>query len=131
MKKVSKLNLINKINSKSATIGIYGLGYIGLPLALRFVELDFKVIGFDINKEKISRLKKGESYISHIKSSQINKAINKSFLVTHNYSLTKKVDVLIICVPTPLTKFREPDLSYVIKTMNSIVNYIKRDRYCL
>ena len=91
-----KKKLINKINKKTSIIGIFGLGYIGLPLALRFSEAGFKVIGFDIDNDKIIKLKKGESYIDYIKSSQIVKSLKKNFEITSDFSLSNEVDALIL-----------------------------------
>lgn len=116
---------IEKFNSKSATIGIVGLGYVGLPLALRFSEEGYKVVGFDIDPEKVSRLRDGGSYIEHIPSSGVAKAIQRGFSPTTDFAHVRDVDAVILCVPTPLNKFREPDLSYVLKTTETIVPYLR------
>lgn len=121
-----KKKLINKINKKTSIIGIFGLGYIGLPLALRFSEAGFKVIGFDIDKNKIKKLNKGESYIDYIKSSQIIKLLKKKFEITSNFSRSNEVDALILCVPTPLKKNQKPDLSFVINTVNMLIPYLRK-----
>ena len=107
---LNKKKLINKIKSKKAIVSIIGMGYVGLPLALRFAEMDYQVICIDKDESKINHLKKGTSYINHIKNSKIKKNI-KSLKPTSDFSLLKNSDVIIICVPTPLTINREPDIS--------------------
>lgn len=120
------LQLVNKLKSKSGTIGIVGLGYVGLPLALRFAEEGFKVVGFDIDPSKVDMVNRGESYIEHISSSLISKAIKKHLTATTDYAKVSEVDAIILCVPTPLNSFREPDLSFVMNTMESIVPYLRK-----
>ena len=121
-----KNELIKKINKKTARIGIFGLGYVGLPLAIRYAEENFKVIGFDIDLNKIKQLNKKNSYIDYIKSSTISKYINKNLQVTNDFSLSKDADALIICVPTPLRKNKKPDLSFIIKTIKKLQPYLRR-----
>lgn len=118
--------VIEKFNSKSAVIGIVGLGYVGLPLALRFSEEGYKVIGFDIDPDKVSRLRDGKSYIEHIPSKAVSEAIQRQFSPTTDFAHIKDVDAVILCVPTPLNKYREPDLSYVLNTTDSIVPYLRK-----
>ncbi|BBH54053.1 nucleotide sugar dehydrogenase [Fluviispira sanaruensis] len=120
--------LIDKINENKAVIGIIGLGYVGLPLALRFVEENFSVIGFDIDEDKINNLNNGKSYIEHISSSLISNAIEKSFIATSNYAKIMDTDILIICVPTPLSKQREPDLTYILNTIETILPYLHKNQ---
>ncbi|MBI3194420.1 MAG: nucleotide sugar dehydrogenase [Ignavibacteriae bacterium] len=122
---LAKKTIIDKINSKEAIIGVIGLGYVGLPLTLRFVEQGFQTRGFDIDQYKVSKVNMGESYISHINKSKITQAILTNRLkATVSFEEIQTVDVIIICVPTPLNKYREPDLSYVINTLNSIIPYL-------
>tara|TARA_B100000242_G_scaffold285944_1_gene250965 strand:+ start:5664 stop:6974 length:1311 start_codon:yes stop_codon:yes gene_type:complete len=122
-----KNQLINLIDKKKAKIGIVGLGYVGLPLALSFLDNGFDVIGFDIDKSKIRQINLGESYIKHIPSNKIRKSIkSKKFIPTLDFSLISEVDVIIICVPTPLTKYRDPDLSFILSTMASIKPFLKK-----
>ena len=97
----------------------------GLPLAIRFIESGFKVLGLDKDKEKIKKIKLGQSYISTIDSSEIEKCQKLGFEVTNDSSKTEKIDVFIICVPTPLNKYRDPDLSYVVDSIKSIKPYLK------
>ena len=113
--------LNNKIESKQAKIGIIGMGYVGLPLALEFAESDFNVTGFDIDKNKIPFLNEGKSYIKHIGSERIKNLVEKNkFIATNNFKELENQDILIICVPTPLNKYREPDLSYIENTAKTI-----------
>jgi len=114
-----------KFSNKEATIGILGLGYVGLPLVLRFSEVGFKVIGFDIDISKIESLNKGISYIKNIADVSIEKARESGFFPTADFSKIQDVDAVIICVPTPLNKYREPDLSYVINTFEAVLPYLK------
>ena len=126
MKKLHKNKLIQKILKKEAVIGIYGLGYVGLPLALRFSDVGFKVVGFDIDEKKISSVNNGISYINDIKNIFISSALEKGFQATSDFSETQNVDVIIVCVPTPLKNKTEPDLSYVIDTTKMILPFFKK-----
>lgn len=121
-------NLINKIQDKSAVIGIYGLGYVGLPLAIRYAECGYKVIGFDIDQTKIDSIKDGKTYIKHIPDSDIQSLNNHQFIGTTDFSKTRDVDALIICVPTPLDKYRIPDLSFVTMTVDAALPYIRSEQ---
>ena len=121
-----KHSLIEKMNSKTATIGIIGLGYVGLPLGLLYAKIGYKVVGFDIDPEKVDCLKQGKTYIEHIDVSTLKGAYDrKTFLPTTDFSKIQDVDAVILCVPTPLDDYREPDLSYVIGSMDSILPYLK------
>jgi len=121
-----KNQLLSRINDKIAVIGIVGLGYVGLPLALRFIEAGYHVVGFDIDQVKINILKSGKSYIKNIPSPLILNAIKKNlFKVTIDFSKAVKVDALIICVPTPLNKYREPNLHFIINTVNSLLPFLR------
>ncbi len=117
--------LIEKLNNKSAIIGIVGLGYVGLPLMLRYTEVGYKVLGLDIDPSKVEMLNQGKSYIEHIPSSVISCAVEKGFEATTDFSRSTQADALIICVPTPLNKYREPDLSFVTDTTDSLVPYLR------
>jgi UDP-N-acetyl-D-glucosamine dehydrogenase len=121
-----KTKLIEKLNNKTATIGIFGLGYIGLPLVIRFAEIGYKVIGFDIDQTKVDLLKHGKSYIKHILVKQILTSVQNGFEATTDFTRALEVDTLILCVPTPLNKYREPDLSFVTDTTDSIVPFLKK-----
>jgi len=118
--------LINKFESREGLIGIVGMGYVGLPLVLRYVEQGFKVVGFDVDNTKIEALNRGDSYIKHIKGERIQRAVESGkFSATADFSQAAGVDCLLICVPTPLTKHREPDLSYVQSTIKSMLSYLR------
>jgi len=121
------MNLISKIENKDAIIAIVGLGYVGIPLALIYVEAGFKVVGIDIDKEKVNSLNNGLSYIEHIKSNRIKSAISSGFKATSDFAVIKNVDAVIICVPTPLNTYREPDLSFVLNTTRALVPFLKND----
>lgn len=119
--------LIEKFNSKTAVVGIVGLGYVGLPLMLRYVEAGYKVLGIDIDEDKVSSLNNGKSYIAHISSEKIQQALQTGdFLSTTDFSQSVQADALILCVPTPLNKYREPDLSFVLNTTDSLVPYLRK-----
>ena len=116
-----------KIKLKEATIGIVGLGYVGLPLAQAFCRQGIKVIGFDIDQEKIVLINKGRSYIRHISDDVIQKMLSDKLLdVTTDFSKIKEVDAIIICVPTPLSKHREPDLGPVLNTGKVISQHLQK-----
>ena len=120
------MDLLNKIKNRRATVGVIGLGYVGLPLIIEFGKAGFKVIGFDSDADKIRSLYGGRSYIKHIPSREI-KALNKNgrFSATTDFSLLSDTDCIVVCVPTPLTKHREPDLSYVLKTTETIAKHLR------
>jgi UDP-N-acetyl-D-glucosamine dehydrogenase len=121
------MDLIKSIRAKEAEVGIIGLGYVGLPLVIRFCEENFKVLGFDIDPKKVRGLNRGESYIKHIPSERIRRLKDgKLFEATSDYSRLKEVDCIIICVPTPLKKNKEPDLSYIEKTSDAIAKYLRK-----
>ena len=109
-----------KIQSKDAAIGIIGIGYVGLPLATRFSQEGFVVTGFDIDDEKVNLLNAGKSYIKHINVLDISAMANDGFRATSNFSKIAEVDVIIICVPTPLGVHAEPDLSFIHGTLENI-----------
>jgi UDP-N-acetyl-D-glucosamine dehydrogenase len=117
--------LLAKIKSHEAVIGVVGLGYVGLPLVLRFHEVGFRVIGFDIDSSKVEALNAGRSYIEHISAELVAAMSAQGFEATTDFSRASEPDVLILCVPTPLNKHREPDLSFVIDTTDSLVPYLR------
>ena len=121
-----KQELIRKLHDKNAVIGIVGLGYVGIPLAIRYSDAGYKVLGFDIDAEKIEKISAAKTYIKHIPDEAIKSAVNKGFEVTTDFSRATEADSLILCVPTPLDLHREPDLSYVLDTMDSLVPYLKK-----
>lgn len=120
-----KDQLIGNLKQKKATIGIVGLGYVGLPLMMRYSEVGYRVLGFDIDAEKVKKLNCGESYIEHIQSAAIAAARSRGFEATADFSRCAEADALIICVPTPLTRHREPDISYIVGTMESLAPHLR------
>lgn len=117
--------LIKKLKHKSALIGILGLGYVGQPLLLRYSELGYKVIGFDVDEGKVQNLNSGHSKIAHIDDARIQGAVNAGFEATTDFTRVAECDALILCVPTPLNKYREPDMSYVVNTTDMMKPYLR------
>ncbi len=122
---MDKNSLIERLHNKSAIVGIIGLGYVGLPLALRFSKVGYKVIGIDIDEEKVNCLNQGKSYLEHIAEERVKTAVEYHLQASCDFSNASECDALILCVPTPLTKCREPDLSYILKTIESILPHIR------
>lgn len=119
--------LLEKIKTREAAIGVIGLGYVGLPLVIEFCKAGFFVTGLDIDQKKIDLLSQGKSYIKHIPDESIRLlANNKKFQEATDFSLVKKLDCILICVPTPLEKNRDPDMSYIISTAREIAPYITK-----
>ncbi len=118
-------DLIARLDRKQAVIGIIGMGYVGLPLSLRFAEAGYHVIGLDIDKEKTEKLNRGESYIEHVHADRVAAARSGRFEASADIARVNEADAIIICVPTPLNQYREPDLSYVINTTESILPHLK------
>ncbi len=119
--------LEKKIKAKEAYIGIIGLGYVGLPLLKTFLASGFRVLGFDIDPKKIKTLNQGRSYIKHVSTKELKKYIKeRKFQATSNFKNLNKVDVIIICVPTPLDVYRNPDLTFVMNTTEVISENLKK-----
>src|SRR5690554_3924666 len=109
-----KTSLLNKISSNSETVGIIGLGYVGLPLAVNFAEAGVKTIGFDKNPQKVDSINHGKNYIEDIRDAVLKEVVDKVALsATTDFTRMAECDALIIAVPTPLDKFRKPDMSYI------------------
>ena len=121
----TKQTLITKLQNKTAIIGIIGLGYVGLPLSLRYAEAGYKVIGFDIDPNKAEQLNNGKSYIKHFGNEMVQIANKAGFEATTDFSRIAQADALIICVPTPLKEHREPDISFVTDTMDSLLPHMR------
>ncbi|MDB9309556.1 nucleotide sugar dehydrogenase [Aphanizomenon sp. CS-733/32] len=122
-----KEQIIEKIKNKKAVIGVIGLGYVGLPLSLRFVEMGFKVLGFDIDLRKVQKLNRGETYIKHISQETVYTAWKTGrFTATNQFEQVNETDALIICLPTPLGKHQEPDLSFIHSTIQSLLPYLRQ-----
>lgn len=122
------MEIIQKLKAKQATIGIVGLGYVGLPLMLRYNDIGFKVIGIDIDQKWVGLLNSGKSKIEHIPHEAIAKARASGFEATTDFARATECDALLLCVPTPLNKYREPDLSYVLSTVNALQPHLRESQ---
>jgi UDP-N-acetyl-D-glucosamine dehydrogenase len=124
----NRINLLKKkIQNKEAIIGVVGLGYVGLPLAITFARKGFNVIGIDISEGRVNSINKGVSYISDVTNDELKKIMKgRKLKVTTNFSAVKKLDTVIICVPTPLRKNKKPDMSYIKKAVGKIKNNIQK-----
>ncbi|MEP4484848.1 MAG: nucleotide sugar dehydrogenase [Halioglobus sp.] len=122
---IHKDTLLSALNNKGAVIGIIGLGYVGLPLSLRYAEAGYSVLGFDIDQAKADNISAGTSYFSHIPDAKVEHAAANGFEATTDFSRASEVDALILCVPTPLNEQREPDLSFVTGTMDELVPHLR------
>jgi UDP-N-acetyl-D-glucosamine dehydrogenase len=118
-------DFVQKIDNRQAHIGIVGMGYVGLPLALLFSEAGFSVTGYDIDSKKVDALNSGKSYIARIPSTELKLARDRRFSATADYANISSMDVVIICVPTPLDDHHGPDLSYVVGTVKSIAPHLR------
>ncbi|HZR40383.1 MAG TPA: nucleotide sugar dehydrogenase [Ktedonobacteraceae bacterium] len=117
--------LIEKISSRSLRVGVIGLGYVGLPLATTFADAGFRVTGFDVDQRKVDLANKGESYISDIESSELQKLIDAGRLqFTTDFAALEDIDAVSICVPTPLGKTRDPDISYILSATRSVKDHL-------
>ncbi|MBF0300841.1 MAG: nucleotide sugar dehydrogenase [Oligoflexia bacterium] len=123
------MKFLEKIKTKEIKVGIIGLGYVGLPLAIEFAKAGYEVLGVDICESKIEQLKKGESYILDVKSSDVQEYIIRrgNFRVSSSYELLKSADTISITVPTPLRKTKDPDISFIVSSMDSLIPVL-RDR---
>ena len=120
-----KEKLINKIEDKSAHVAILGLGYVGLPLAVVFAEIGFKVTGIDPVSSKVDAIQRGESYVLDVSSEQVAKLVRAGRLcATTDFSVLKEVDAVSICVPTPLRQTGDPDLSFVASAADALAQYV-------
>ena len=118
-----KKQLLKKIDNKKAKVGIVGLGYVGLPLAKLFSRKKFEVIGFEVDKSKVIKLKEGKSYINHINNKKI--AREKNLLATWDFKIINHVDIIILCLPTPVNVNKTPNLSYIKKALINIKSHLK------
>ena len=119
------MSLINKINDRSAKIGVIGLGYVGLPLAIEFVKTGYQVVGIDVDENKINFIKKGENYIKDVNNDDLKNAVKSNNLIaTSKYDSVDKLDAISICVPTPLNKEKNPDISFIVSVMEKIKNHL-------
>lgn len=122
------MKLIEKLQSRQAIIGIVGLGYVGIPLAVRFSNVGFKVLGFDIDEGRVHALNAAKSPIAHIPPENIARIVKDGFEATADFARIPEADAIIICVPTPLSKHREPDLSFIVGTMDAISLHLRADQ---
>ena len=121
---MSKAALLEKINRREAVLSVIGLGYVGLPLAVEFAREGYRVIGVDVVKEKVRLLNDGISYIPDVSSDDVADLVGRGLLsATDDYSVLREVDAISICVPTPLRKTRDPDMSYIIAAADEIARY--------
>lgn len=121
-----KQQILQKISDNTEVVGIIGLGYVGLPLAVNFAEAGIKVIGFDKSEVKVNKINSGENYIKDIRDALLREVVDRVKLeATTDFSKMKECDALIICVPTPLDKFRKPDMSYIEAACSDIGRYMK------
>ncbi len=121
-----KQQLLSKIAENKEVVGVIGLGYVGLPLAVNFAEAGIKVIGFDKNQEKVDKINHGDNYIKDIRDAVLREVVEKVALIaTTDFSRIKECDALLICVPTPLDRFRKPDMHYITDSCTEIGRYMK------
>jgi UDP-N-acetyl-D-glucosamine dehydrogenase len=122
------LDLLTKIERAQARVGIVGLGYVGLPLAMEFVRAGFEVTGIDLDPQKLEAIHEGRSYIRDVSDKTLKSAVSKKrFHATCDYSVVRDLDTVSICVPTPLRKTKDPDISYVVDSINRIKDHLHRD----
>ena len=116
--------LKEKIQSKTARVGIVGLGYVGLPLAVEFANAGFTVTGIDVLESKVEGLNRGESHVQDVPSAEIGKYVGrKQFRATTDFSVVRDLDTINICVPTPLRKTKDPDMSFIVSAVEEIAKY--------
>ena len=120
------IELEQKISAKKARIGVIGLGYVGLPLILRLSDAGFSILGFDINKAHLAQLNAGKSPFNHIQDAEVARMMAGDAEATSDFSRATEVDAVILCVPTPLDKYRQPDLSYVVGSLNAVAPYLHK-----
>jgi hypothetical protein len=118
--------LLERLKNREATIGVVGLGYVGLPLLLRYSEAGYRVLGFDIDPDKVEQLNAGRSYIGQFESERVARAVKAGAEATSDAARIDEADAIVICVPTPLDRFREPDLSFVIGTTEQLAPYLRK-----
>ncbi len=123
-----KQKLLDKINDKSLVIGVIGLGYVGLPLAVEKAKAGFKTIGFDVQTSKVDMVNHGENYIGDVIVDELKEVVDSGMLsATTDFSFVSKVDFIAICVPTPLDNFKQPDITYVRKSTEAVAAYLKKE----
>src|SRR5258705_12071304 len=120
------MSLESKLERRQARLAVIGLGYVGLPLAIEFTKAGFTVYGIDVDPGKIAQLKKGRSYVGDVASSDVAQAIRQGrFIPGTDFSVLKKADTVNICVPTPLNKTKDPDVSYIVAAADEVARHLK------
>ena len=119
--------LLARIQKKTATVGVIGLGYVGLPLARAFTRAGYRVLGFDVDSHKVQKLNAGRSYIKQIPDELVRVMRESRFEATDRFDRLGEADCVLICVPTPLTEAREPDLTYVINSAHAVAGQLYID----
>ena len=121
------MDLQKKLGEKSATIGVIGLGYVGLPLAVEYAKRGFPVIGFDVDEKRVGQVNKGQNYIIDVKDQELKKAVKDQKLrATSDFGLLKEIDAVFICVPTPFSRNKDPDISYIEAASRSVADNLQR-----
>jgi len=124
---VLKQQLLDKINNKTAKVGVVGLGYVGLPLAVEKANAGYQTIGFDVQEEKVNMVNEGKNYIGDVVDENLKEIVEaKTLKATTDFSFVKDVDTICICVPTPLDLYKQPDLSYVVDSTRSVAEYLHK-----
>lgn len=122
-----KEQLMSKLNNKTAKVGVVGLGYVGLPLAVEKANAGYQTIGFDVQEEKVEMINNGKNYIGDVKDSELKEIVEKGLLkATTNFEYIKEVDTVCICVPTPLDLYKQPDLSYIVTSTEEVAKYVHK-----
>jgi UDP-N-acetyl-D-glucosamine dehydrogenase len=120
-------SLLDKIHARKARVGVIGLGYVGLPLAIEFVRAGFTVYGIDVDPRKVAQLRRGKSYVGDVSSAHVREAVKSGkFHPTTDFAVLKKVDSVNICVPTPLNKTKDPDVSYIVAAADEVARHLQR-----
>lgn len=117
---------LQQVKDRSAAVAVVGLGYVGLPLILRVSEVGYKCVGLDVDQHKVDMLTEGQSYISHVPAARVRNAVKSGMRCTSDFSALADADVIILCLPTPLNRNREPDLSYVKNTVSEVKNRLRK-----
>jgi UDP-N-acetyl-D-glucosamine dehydrogenase len=125
---MSVKKIITKIKTKKVKVGIIGMGYVGLPLARSFVAKNISTYGFDIDTKKIKKLTQGVSYINYFDHKEIKKMIKKKFTPTSDFTLIKEMDLIILCLPTPIKKNKSPDMFYILSSLKTIFPYLRKNQ---
>jgi UDP-N-acetyl-D-glucosamine dehydrogenase len=121
-----KTQLLERIQSKEAVVGVVGLGYVGLPLAVAFGQAGLRVVGVEVDAEKVARLKRCESYVQDVPEAQVAELVQRgAFTATTDYAVLRAADAVIICVPTPLRKTRDPDMSYIVSAAEGVLRHVR------